>query len=123
MNTIQKSMRDVAFELLSKKKNPVAFNKLWKEVAEVLGLTEEEATARIGTFYTHITLDGRFILLQNNTWDLKSRHCESEWKIDMNELYKEDDSSSEDDIIDEANDEAEDDDDEKEYNVEFEAEE
>lgn len=123
MNTIQKSMRDVAFELLSKKKNPVAFNKLWKEVAEVLGLTEEEATARIGTFYTHITLDGRFILLQNNTWDLKSRHCESEWKIDMNELYKEDDSSSEDEIIDEANDEAEDDDDEKEYNVEFEAEE
>ncbi len=123
MNTIQKSMRDVAFELLSKKKNPVAFNKLWKEVAEVLGLTEEEATARIGTFYTHITLDGRFILLQNNTWDLKSRHCESEWKIDMNELYKEDDSSSEDEIIDEANEEAEDDDDEKEYNVEFETEE
>lgn len=123
MNTIQKSMRDVAFELLSKKKNPVAFNKLWKEVAEVLGLTEEEATARIGTFYTHITLDGRFILLQNNTWDLKSRHCESEWKIDMNELYKEDDSSSEDEIIDEANDEAEDNDDEKEYNVEFETEE
>ena len=116
-------MRDVAFELLSKKKNPVAFNKLWKEVAEVLGLTEEEATARIGTFYTHITLDGRFILLQNNTWDLKSRHCESEWKIDMNELYKEDDSSSEDEIIDEANEEAEDDDDEKEYNVEFETEE
>lgn len=123
MNTIQKSMRDVAFELLSKKKNPVAFNKLWKEVAEVLGLTEEEATARIGTFYTHITLDGRFILLQNNTWDLKIRHCESEWKIDMNELYKEDDSSSEDEIIDEANDEAEENDDEKEYNVEFEAEE
>ena len=116
-------MRDVAFELLKKKKNPVAFNKLWKEVAEVLGLTEEEATARIGTFYTHITLDGRFILLQNNTWDLKSRHCESEWKIDMNELYKEDDSSSEDEIIDEANDEAEENDDEKEYNVEFEAEE
>lgn len=123
MNTIQKSMRDVAFELLSKKKNPVAFNKLWKEVAEVLGLAEEEATARIGTFYTHITLDGRFILLQNNTWDLKIRHCESEWKIDMNELYKEDDSSSEDEIIDEANEEAEDDDDEKEYNVEFETEE
>lgn len=123
MNTIQKSMRDVAFELLSKKKNPVAFNKLWKEVAEVLGLTEEEATARIGTFYTHITLDGRFILLQNNTWDLKSRHCESEWKIDMNELYKEDDSSGEDEIIDEANDEAEENDDEKEYNVEFETEE
>ena len=123
MNTIQKSMRDVAFELLSKKKNPVAFNKLWKEVAEVLGLTEEEATARIGTFYTHITLDGRFILLQNNTWDLKSRHCESEWKIDMNELYKEDDSSSEDEIIDEDNDEAEENDDEKEYNVEFETEE
>ena len=74
MNNIQKSMRDIAFELLSKKTKPVAFNKLWKEVSEILGLSEEETSNKIGTFYTHITLDGRFVLLENNTWDLRSRH-------------------------------------------------
>ena len=95
MNNIQKSMKDIAFELLSKKKNPVAFNKLWKDVSEVLGLTDEEAASRIGTFYTHITLDGRFVLLENNTWDLRSRQKSEKWKIDMNALYKDDGESSE----------------------------
>lgn len=94
MNNIQKSMRDIAFELLSKKTKPVAFNKLWKEVSEILGLSEEETTNKIGTFYTHITLDGRFVLLENNTWDLRSRHKYEEIKIDMNALYIEEDDDS-----------------------------
>ena len=95
MNNIQKSMKDIAFDLLSKKKNPVAFNKLWKDVSEVLGLSEEEAASKIGTFYTHITLDGRFVLLENNTWDLRSRQKSEKWKIDMNALYKDDGEGSE----------------------------
>ena len=94
MNNIQKSMRDIAFELLSKKTKPVAFNKLWKEVSEILGLSEEETTNKIGTFYTHITLDGRFVLLENNTWDLRNRHKYEEIKIDMNALYIEEDDDS-----------------------------
>ena len=126
MNNVQKSMRDVAFELLSKKKNAMAFNKLWKEVAEVLGLSEEEATNKIGTFYTHITLDGRFVLLENNTWDLRSRHKLEEWKIDMNALYKDDGENSE---IEDENDESNEDNDEdsdnenKKYSDSFEVEE
>ena len=128
MNNVQKSMRDVAFELLSKKKNAMAFNKLWKEVAEVLGLSEEEATNKIGTFYTHITLDGRFVLLENNTWDLRSRHKLEEWKIDMNALYKDDGENSDFEIEDE-NDESNEDNDEdsdnenKKYSDSFEVEE
>lgn len=94
MNNIQKSMRDIAFELLSKKTKPVAFNKLWKEVSEILGLSEEETSNKIGTFYTHITLDGRFVLLENNTWDLRNRHKYEEIKIDMNALYIEEDDDS-----------------------------
>lgn len=102
LNRNQKSMRDIAYDLLSKKKNPVAFDKLWKEVSEILGLSEEEALTKIGTFYTHITLDGRFVLLENNTWDLRSRHKFEEITIDMNDLYDEDD--SEEDIIDDEDD-------------------
>lgn len=104
MNNIQKSMRDIAFEILSQKKNPVAFDKLWKEVTEILELSDEEANAKIGTFYTHITLDGRFVLLENNTWDLRTRHKYEEIKIDMNALYNEDENSDEENIDDEDND-------------------
>lgn len=102
LNRNQKSMRDIAYDLLSKKKNPVVFDKLWKEVSEILGLSEEEAKDKIGRFYTHITLDGRFVLLENNTWDLRSRHKFEEITIDMNDLYDEDE--SEEDIIDEDDD-------------------
>lgn len=115
MNNIQKSMRDIAFDLLSKKTKPVAFNKLWKEVSEILGLSEDEASNKIGTFYTHITLDGRFVLLENNTWDLRSRHKYEEIKIDMNALYIEEDDDSDLVIDDDGeigyNDEDDDDDD------------
>ena len=38
-----KSMVDVAYELMSKKKKAVNFYKLWQEVSEVKGFEEDEA--------------------------------------------------------------------------------
>lgn len=35
-------------------------------------------------FYTNITLDGRFITVGENNWDLRSRHKFDEVHIDMN---------------------------------------
>ena len=119
MNRNQKSMRDIAHELLTKKKNPVLFDKLWKEVSEILGLSEEEALEKIGTFYTHITLDGRFVLLENNTWDLRVRHKFEEITIDMNDLYDEEDSDVEiidDEDMDDNYDDLDDDEDDKDKN-------
>ena len=116
MNRNQKSMRDIAHELLTKKKSPVLFDKLWKEVSEILGLTEEESLEKIGTFYTHITLDGRFVLLENNTWDLRVRHKFEEITIDMNDLYDDEDNDVEiidDEDMDEDYDDDEDDEDDE----------
>ena len=71
---MEKSNLDVAFELVSKKKNPVVFSKLWEEVSQIQGLSEEEAKKRASKFYTALSLDGRFITLGDNTWDLRSRY-------------------------------------------------
>ena len=68
------SMVDVAFELMSKKKKAMNFYKLWQEVSEVKGFSEEEAEEKESLFYTNITLDGRFITTGENNWDLRSRH-------------------------------------------------
>ena len=85
----QSSMVDVAFDLMKKKKRPVDFYKLWKEVSEIKGFTKKDQDNNESLFYTNITLDGRFITVGENRWDLRSRHKFEEVHIDMNDIYNE----------------------------------
>ena len=82
-----KSNLDVAYELVSNKRKPVEFSKLWEEVSQIQGLSEEEAKNKASKFYTALSLDGRFITLGENTWDLRSRYTFDKVHIDMNEVY------------------------------------
>ena len=113
---MEKSNLDVAFELVSRKKNPVVFSKLWEEVSQIQGLSEEEAKKRASKFYTALSLDGRFITLGDNTWDLRSRYTFDKVHIDMNEVYTddsdevEDEDRSEDDYFNDDAEESEDED-------------
>ena len=113
---MEKSNLDVAFELVSRKKNPVVFSKLWEEVSQIQGLSEEEANKRASKFYTALSLDGRFITLGDNTWDLRSRYTFDKVHIDMNEVYTddsdevEDEDRSEDDYFNDDDEESEDED-------------
>ncbi|MEI3536377.1 MAG: DNA-directed RNA polymerase subunit delta [Bacilli bacterium] len=113
---MEKSNLDVAFELVSRKKNPVVFSKLWEEVSQIQGLSEEEAKKKASKFYTALSLDGRFITLGDNTWDLKSRYTFDKVHIDMNEVYTddsdevEDEDRSEDDYFNDDDEESEDED-------------
>ena len=117
---MEKSNLDVAFELVSRKKNPVVFSKLWEEVSQIQGLSEEEAKKRASKFYTALSLDGRFITLGDNTWDLRSRYTFDKVHIDMNEVYTddsddvEDEDRSEDDYFNDDDDEESEDEDEDE---------
>ena len=85
-----KSNLDVAYELVSNKRKPVDFSKLWEEVSQIQGLSEEEAKSKASKFYTALSLDGRFITLGENTWDLRSRYTFDKVHIDMNEVYADD---------------------------------
>ena len=106
----QKSMVDVAFDLMKKKKKDVEFAKLYKEVSEIMGFDEAEADERASLFYTNITIDGRFITLGDNRWDLRERHKFDQVHIDMNDIYPDDQDEDEEsdendlDIIDEEED-------------------
>lgn len=93
---MKRSNLDVAFELVSKKKNPVAFTKLWEEVSQIQGISEEEARAKAGRFYTALSLDGRFITLGDNTWDLRERYKFDKVHIDMNKVYSDSDDDNDD---------------------------
>lgn len=97
-----KSMVDVAYELMLSKKKAIAFQKLFKEVTEIKGINDN-LDEKISLFYTNITLDGRFITVGENQWDLRSRHSFAAVHIDMNDIYA-DELESEDEIEEELED-------------------
>lgn len=83
----EKSLLDLAYDVVSASKNPVPFDQLWKLVLEEKGLDAAAASSRVGQFYTNLLLDGRFVNLGNNIWDLRSRHTFDKVHIDMKDVY------------------------------------
>ena len=51
----QNSMLDIAYDLMSKKKIPVDFYKLYEDVSEIKGVNSEDAGEHQSLFYTNIT--------------------------------------------------------------------
>ena len=85
-----KSFVNTAYDIIVKNGSELPFATLWNNVCEELGLTQEDRVARVSYFYTQLTLDGRFVTLGENVWDLRIRHTFDKVHIDMNEVYSED---------------------------------
>ena len=85
---MNKSNLDVAYEIV-KNVESISFNDLWNQVAEVQYYTEEEKATQVGKFYTNLILDGRFVNLGDNVWDLRERNTFDKVHIDMSECYSE----------------------------------
>ena len=66
------SMIEMAFYILEKNKQAVSFQELWDQLVEAVGMSEEEAKAKIAQFYTDMNIDGRFISVGENRWGLRS---------------------------------------------------
>lgn len=82
-----KSLLDYAFDCVKASKGPVNFKDLWAYVVKEAGLDEETAAKRVSSFYTNLMLDGRFVTLGENQWDLRSRHTFDKVHIDMKDVY------------------------------------
>lgn len=106
-----KSLLDHAYDFVSKSKEPVSFQDIWKYVVEQAGLDEETAAKRVSSFYTNILLDGRFVTLGDNNWDLRVRQTFDKVHIDMKDVYSD---------VEENDDDEEEEIEEKEYNEVFE---
>ena len=89
----EKSLLDYGFDVLSASKEPVKFNELFKKAVELSGLelSESELKVRMSKFYTQLSLDGRFITLTDNFWDLRSRHVFEKVHLDMIDAYSDED--------------------------------
>lgn len=86
-NYRNESMVDVAYSYLKETNRKVKFNDLFNVISERNGFTEEEKENLISNFYTNLSLDGRFVTLGNNEWDLRSNQTYDKVHIDMNDIY------------------------------------
>ena len=109
------SYNDIAYEIIKEDKKKYDTKKLFKEVCNLLELDEDTYLEQIGDFFTALTTDGRFILLDSKSWDLKENHkvkvvIDDGDEEDIDEgIIDEDASEDEEDLEDDYSDEAIDD--------------
>lgn len=87
------SYTDIAYEIIKEDKKQYNTPNLFKEVCNLLEMSESEFEAKIGDFFTALSTDKRFILIDSVNWDLKENHVV---KVVVDE--------GEDDVIDESED-------------------
>lgn len=68
------SYTDLTELILKENKKPMSTKDIFTTICELLELSDEEFTNKIGDFYTSLTTDKRFILLDNTMWDLRDKH-------------------------------------------------
>jgi DNA-directed RNA polymerase subunit delta len=80
-------MTDIAHQLLQDKRDKLEFNEIWNGICKELQLNEEQSNQKIAVFYTQLIIDGRFVTLGENVWDLRERCTFDKVHIDMNDVY------------------------------------
>lgn len=111
------SYDDIAFLLLTENKKQMKIIDLFNEIGKLIDLPSSIIEEKIGDFFEMLTLDKRFIMLDDGSWDLKSRHVQKiviedeEEDVPIDEVeepeeeeeeifYDEDEDDSEDDLKD-----------------------
>ena len=67
------SHKDISYYILEEE-GKMNTADLFRRVVNLLELPEKTYEERIGDYYTLLTTDKRFIMLEDGNWDLRSRH-------------------------------------------------
>ena len=95
---------------------------IFRKICDLLGYSDDEYSAKIGDYYTSLTIDKRFVLLDSNEWDIRDNHSidvsvedeDDEDEEDEDETTEEEQPEDEEENIDEVIDDDLDEDDELE---------
>jgi len=91
------SNKDIAMMILDEGKKKMNTADLFKKIIKLLELPESTFENKIADFYTALSTDKRFILLDNGKWDLRSNHTSDKViKITDDEDEEEDEEETED---------------------------
>ncbi len=86
------SFTDLTDILFAEEKKPMNTAQLFQKICKLLEYGEDFYASNIGDYYTSLTTDKRFILLENGEWDLKDHHAvkvELEDDVEDSEDYEE----------------------------------
>lgn len=97
------SNKDITYYILEESTKSINTAELFKEIIKLLELPESTFDSKIGDYYTSLATDKRFILLEDGTWDLRSRHTSDKVIkiIDSEDDEDEEDEEAKEDINDE----------------------
>ena len=112
------SNKDKTNLILEESKKPINTADLFKKIIKLLELPESTFEAKIADYYTALSTDKRFILLEDGRWDLRSRHT-SDKVVKITEDEEEEMEENKDDIeesIEEDEEDSYDDKDDDDYN-------
>ena len=104
------SNKDIAYMIMEEAKRKMNTADLFKKIIKLLGLPESTFEDKIADFYTSLSTDKRFILLENGKWDLRINHT-SDKLLKISDI--EDDEEEEDEEIEKEEDNYDDNDDEE----------
>jgi len=68
------SYDDIAYLILESSGKKTKITDLFKEICDLLELSQEEYEAKIADFFQVLSTDHRFTMLEKGYWDLTSRH-------------------------------------------------
>ncbi len=68
------SYTDLTEMIIKENKKSMNTANIFKTICDLLELSDDEYQSKIGDYYTSLTTDKRFILLDNAEWDLKDNH-------------------------------------------------
>lgn len=96
---VQKSLINQAYEILEASKKPIAFKDLFEKAIKECQLELDEAGKRtkMGSLYTTMTIDGRFVKVEDGKWDLANRYTYDVSHPKIEDVYDESDESEEED--------------------------
>lgn len=68
------SYTDITYMILKENKKTMNTPTIFRKICDLLGYSDDEFALKIGDYYTSLTLDKRFVLLDNNEWDIRDHH-------------------------------------------------
>ena len=92
------SYTDMTYLLIKENKKPMNTPTIFREICNLLGYSDDEYAAKIGDYYTSLTIDKRFILLDNNEWDIRDNHS-IDLKVDEEDDEEEMDEEVEEEVV------------------------
>ena len=67
------SYKDITYLLLEENGKDTTLN-LFQKIVDLLELPKSELESKIGDFFTSLSTDKRFVLLDDGNWDIRTKH-------------------------------------------------